>query len=333
MPTKQNNNKINFNNLSENNPENIVDQEKEEPQRKIDIKKYQDPEGLTLNKMSIGLWFVQNRKNLITLLFGVLVLIASASWLYFFVIFGHYVTIGIKQDKAMAREIIQDNLVGHDFVSSFVPRDIQIKPVQVLKLEDNKYDFVAQITNSNLRHWAEIYYYFRAGNENLAFQKTFIMPNEAKYILSLGEEFGSAGSASFVIEDVKWHRLDAHQIPDWEEYRKDHLDITVSDTKFTPAKSSSLSEKISLNDLSFSVQNNTPFNYWDVYFVALLKDRSKIIGVNKYILTEFLSDQKRDINVTWPGRLGSVREIEILPEVNIFDKNVYIDFDLPGEVK
>jgi len=333
MSNKQNKNEINFNSISEDEIEQTAIQEQEEPQKKIDIKKYQDPDGLTLGKMSFGLWFVQNRKNLITLFFGTLILVASASWLYFFVIFGHYVTIGIGQDKALAREIIQNNLVGHEFVSSLVPQDIQIRPVQVLKLENDKYDFVEQIMNSNSKHWAEVYYYFRVGNENLEPKKTFIMPNETKYIISLGEEFGSAGSVSFIIEDVEWHRLNAHQISDWEEYKKDHLDIDVSDIKFTPAKSSTLSEKLSLNDLNFSVQNNTPYNYWDIYFVALLKDKNKTIGVNKYTLTEFLSDQKREINVTWPGRLGSVREIEILPEVNIFDESVYIDFNLPGEVK
>ena len=325
---------INFNNNIDETKEPADTQEKVPP-RKIDIKKYQDPEGLTTTKMAIGLWLVKNRKNLLFLLYGVLALIGLAFWVYFLYIFGFYVSVGMKEDQALAREIIQDTLVGHDFVLSRAPQELQLKSVQVIRGNDNKYDFVVQVKNVNPRHWAEIYYYFRIGDENLDITKGYIMPSESKYFLALGEEFDkNISSANFVIEDINWHRLNAHTIPDWAQHKIDHLNIEISDIKFTPAKSSSLSEKLSLNDLKFNTTNNTPYNYWEIYFVVLLRDRDKIVGVNRYILAEFLSDQEREINVTWPGRLGRVGDIEIIPEVNIFEREVYIDFDVgSGEVK
>ena len=73
----------------------------------------------------------------------------------------------------------------------------------------------------------------------------------------------------------------------------------------------------------FSLSNDTAFSYYDVGLFVLLKRGSAIVGVNKTTLSTLNSGEETDVTVNWFGTLPSVSQVEVIPELNIFDLGVY----------
>ena len=300
---------------------------KDDTGAKIDIGKYKDPEGLSVGKLETGLWFLKNRKKFLYALYAILITISVISWSIFFYSFGHYILIGMVEDSKMLDGLTRFNNAIPIILQRQKAQPILVQVPTILNSNGAKTDFVTKIINPNLTHWAEFKYVYRDSDGNIiAEHENFVLPNGSKHLLSLGHEgFGSGADINFEFSDISWGRVTAHDYPDWETYLAEHLNIEISDEKFIPAASTILTESLSLNEVSFTAKNLSAYNYYDVNFIILLSDNTRIISANQYFLENFLSGESRDIILTWPGRLGRVRQIDIIPEVNITDEQVYID--------
>ena len=293
--------------------------------QQADIKRYRDPEGLSVSKMNIGLWLVAHRKKILFL--PVLFLIAASiiTWAYTITGLGHYIFFGMKQDKKMVNELMQSSIVGHDFFLSRSAKDMRVGPARVLKSGNAAYDIFAAVANPNERHWGKFNYRVIVDGQSIYESSDFILPGEKKYLLALNQELaGQNVNVKLTFDKVSWNRIDRHKYPDWSEFAANRLNIAVEDIVFTPAKETILTEKTNLNDLRFSAVNNTIFNYYSIDFVILLYQFNNIIGINKYTLLDFMSGQKRTINVTWPGRLSRVDDVVVMPEIDITSGDIYI---------
>lgn len=301
----------------------------DQPVHKADINRYNDLSGLSMSKLGLGLWFVENRKSMITLGYGILIIIGVLTWANFFYHFGYYFIVGMRNDDQMVVDLINTTTVGHDYTLNSAARDLMLDPIEVLRLGTNRFDLVAKITNPNINHWAEFTYAFKISDNEYGEASSFILPGEVKFLSALAVEpiGGMDNSIRLYLDDLTWHRVDRHIYPDWTAFRDDHMDITTTDVVFTPAKATNLSEKMSLNELKFTVNNNTDYNYWRVELLILLYNRNRIIGVDRYVLDEFNSDESRLIRSTWPGTIGAVHDVEIIPELNITRDDIYMKFE------
>ena len=72
---------------------NEAEPETPRKQKKISIDKYVDPEGLSVTKMSFGLWFIKNKPVFTRIIYGILGLIGFITWPLFFYTFGKYVVL------------------------------------------------------------------------------------------------------------------------------------------------------------------------------------------------------------------------------------------------
>ena len=293
-------------------------EEREPLEIKADINKYHDPEGLTVNKMNIGLWFLEHKKQLIALPTIILIAFSVFCWSYVLYGLGYYFIKGMSDDRLLADKISERNLVGHDYFVKIAPKKLAIYETQIFKLDNGKYDFMAIVKNLNKNHIGRFKYSFLGDDYETEEETEFILPGETKYLLVLR------------IKGMSWIRLDKHDYPDWDNFYKEHMAITASDIKFTPAKSTILTEKINLNELSFSMENNTAYNYRSVGAIILLKLADRIIAVNKYTVSDLMSGEKRSVDITWPGRLGRVDDILVIPELDIVRDDIYIGFK--GEI-
>ena len=295
---------------------------------KADIKSYNDPEGLTVRKMSIGLWLVANRKNFRIILTGFLLLIIFITWGNFIFTFGRHVFFGIKQDQKLFSEMLLYNQDLFNYLQSKPLKNLIFSDAESIKIEEGRYDFYIKISNPNEKYWAHFDYVFLAGNTKTRQASGFILPNETKYIVLLGADIENAGgNPSLKIEQMNWQEVDYHTFKDWEKFAAYHLKINTDNIRYTPAQASNLSEKISINSLDFSATNNTAYNYWDIAFVALLFNDNRIIGVNRYAANRFLSGQTQNISITWPENIGRVSNTMVIPEIDITRDDIYIQFD------
>jgi hypothetical protein len=133
--------------------------------------------------------------------------------------------------------------------------------------------------------------------------------------------------ASLTITELLWQKINAREIPDWNNFHNEHLDFVFDGIIFKSAAASGLSEKLNFNTLEFSATNKTAFNYWEVPFDIFFYNGNSLIGVNQYVLSEFMSKNKRDIRITWPGNLSGVNSVKIVPNLNIFKDNIYIKYE------
>ena len=295
----------------------------------IDLdKEFRDTEGITEKKLNAGLWYVEHRRKLRVFFISFLILLAVTSWAYTIYGYAYYLTRGMDEDEALARQIVQSDVANHDYMVSIAPREFKYQPVGVLKSDGKQYDLFTKIDNSNDKYWAEFDYYFLAGGREVGRAHAFILPAESKYLMALAEEFAAKPTnAQLKIENISWRRLNAHIIPDWADFKRKRLDIAVGDVQFIPGRSSGLSEKLNFNDLKFSVVNNSAYNFWEVDFSILLYSGANVVSANSYSLTELMSGEKREVALAWPASLPQVSKVAVVPEINIMDESAYIKYE------
>lgn len=294
------------------------------PKETVNLDRYKDPEGLTVTRMKIGLWFVQNKQYMIYFVYGLLIFVAMITWPRFFYVFGEYIIKGMNDDVKILKDLSTNDRTVHDLIAMQNARNILVDTPQSFKSGEN-FDLVAKINNPNPGHWGEFSYNFKVGSQDLGLNHGFILPGETKYVMALNKDIDSPDSVVMVsLENVVWHKINKHDYPDWEKFKKEHLDITISDKKFSSAQSSILSEKVNLNQLDFKISNNTAYGYYNTGIEIILFSGQHMVGANYYILDKLKSGEQRNINVTWPGNINQVTETTVIPEINIMDEDLYL---------
>ncbi|MBI4778876.1 hypothetical protein HY797_00290 [Candidatus Falkowbacteria bacterium] len=292
------------------------------------MENYVSTEGITTKQLEIGLWYIEHKKQLKTALIGFLILISAISWSYTIYGFAYYIARGMGQDEILVKQLAQVNSVGHDYVMQVSAKDLMLSSVEIIKSSDKKYDLYVKLQNDNQKWWVEFDYYFIAAGRQTQKTRSYVLPADIKYLTALAEDFPYyPDDARLVIENITWRRINQHQIADWAIFKDSHLNIENTDLKFIPANASALSEKLSLNQLSFNAINHTAYNYWGVGFVILLYAGDRITAINHYVLNDFMSEQKRPVEISWPGDLGRADRVEIIPEINIMKDDIYIKYE------
>lgn len=284
----------------------------------IDLKKYNDNSGVSLERMDFGLWLAEHRRRIIKIIIILLILLSA-----FFFIYSSYNYIVYFITGDPNSQLANNNLA---LTPRKVTDDLQIAPLQAFD-NDGHSDLVVSIANPNDKFMATFFYCFKQADVDISCKSGFILPGEKKYITDLAQQFsGSRSELSFVVSDVFWRRIDAHQIPDWVDFYNKRLDFAISDISFASAATSGLSDKVNLNSFEFNVKNQTAYGYYEAPLNIYLYSGSELVAVNRHILLNFLPGETRSVKLSWPGRYGNVNRTEVVPDINIMDDNVYLKY-------
>lgn len=281
-----------------------------------DLKKYHDLDDVTIDKLKFGLWWLKNKSTLLKMLYSFIFLVAVISWGYTLFSWGYYYFYWNAKDEEMVRILVQTRTVDPLYLKERSAQRLSVSPVYMLEA-GNKYDFYTIIKNSNPRHYGSLSYCFMEGDIEIDCGQSFILPSDEKYILSLANELSQRPRNVKLVVDVFWSAINAHKVPDWEEYRDEHLAFKTENLKFTPAAQSELTEKVNLNVLEFSITNRSPYNYYELPLNIILFRSNSVIAVGRYSLKDFSSNEISEISISWPGYLGGITEAEIAPDINI----------------
>jgi hypothetical protein len=284
----------------------------------IDLKKYNNPTGVSLEEMNFGLWLSENRQRFLKILTVSLIVLTAGLFIYSSYSFIIYFMSSSGQSALTTNTMVTS--------PRNVASDLVIAPVQTFPGNSNS-DLAVEISNPNDKFMASFQYCFQQNGQNLFCGKSYIMPSEQKYILDLGQVITSGqDNPSFIISNIFWQRINAHKIPDWNTYATTHLNFPVNDLSFSPAAASGLSNEEQLNSLSFSINNSTAYSYHEVPLNILFFKGSDLVGVNRYLLENFSSSDSRKIKIVWPGDLSNVSQTQIVPDVNIMDNSVFAPY-------
>jgi len=309
--------------------------EQVEIEQAVDLERYKDQEGITVKNLDRGYWLLKNQKNFILARNIFLGALGVIFWGFFFSAFGAYFVFGMKQDSALLNRLTQNIFPNHNYFLDAAPQNLSVGNVQIFEFLPGRFDFLTEVKNPNANHWVEIEYTLASGQTIIENGKTTILPGASKYALVLGRELTLRPSeVSFKITAMLWHRVDAHKYGNWNNYRSARLDgIAISDSNVGLADRNSLSEKVNLNTLDFKVKNNTSYNYNEADFVILLSANNQLTGVYRYVLNDFYSGFEKNVSIVFPGNISMVDKIEIIPDINILDNNVFSKFKGDGTVK
>lgn len=284
----------------------------------IDLKKYDDSGGLSLKKLDFGLWLSENRKKFRQLLTIALMIVSAAIFSYSAYNYFIYFKSGDPNDQGANSSVPMS--------PRQVVTDLEVSAPQVFSGSATS-DLAVKLNNPNDKFMASFKYCFVQANQNLICGQSYIMPSEEKYILAFGQVLGGGSSnITFNISEISWQRIDAHQIPNWNDYAASRLNFLVANLKLTPAQISSLSQKIGLNILEFSIKNKTPYSYYKIPLNLLFFSGENLVGVNRYFLENFLTGETRDVKIVWTGSLSNVDQTRIQPDINLLDSSVYLPY-------
>jgi hypothetical protein len=283
--------------------------------REKDLKNFKDLSGVSVQEMKIGLWVSENRR-LLTRMVTILLILISA----FFFVYSSYSYIIYFMSGPI------DNQPENQVLS---PRNLikQMQPGQVeLFQSGNKYDLALSLKNENDNFWADFDYCFYVNEEKIKCDSSFILPSEEYYLTALGLDLEVGTKISFKIEDIFWSRINRRSIPDWNAYLNERINFQFNDVSFYNSSRSGLSENIRLNRLEFEILNDSPYSYYSVDFDIEFYSGSNLVGVQRYVGKNIETGEKRRASLSWPGDLGSVSEVKIIPRVNIVKDEVYLKY-------
>lgn len=200
-------------------------------------------------------------------------------------------------------------------------RPIDVKSTIFLRGKET-FDLLSFVENRNEVWLARFKYQFMADGTATEQKNGFLLPGEGKFITDLGVKLPrSALKAALSISDLKWTRISTRDIPDYNDWSGARLNFEISDVNFAPA---AVLDGGSASRATFKVKNVSAFNYWQVGFRVILYRGATIVGANYITIPNFQSGEEREAAVSWFDTIGQVTKVEVEPEVDIFDEDVYM---------
>jgi hypothetical protein len=283
----------------------------------VNLDHYEDLGGQTMQKLGFGFWFVKNKRYLFLGLIGVLILISVIFYSKFF--YNLYDYIRYTPEERKAREELSTVSVNPG--TNRGASDLQQGQLNSF-FSNSAYDFVVTIKNPNNNFFAHISYCFLDGETELSCSSNVVFPEENKYLISLANKLErKPANLKFILKSIVWERIDTKKYGDWKNYYQDRSNFDISQVNFNVDLSGS-----NANNLSFSIKNNSAYNYWELPLAIVLFNGNTVVGVNTYVLFELMSKESRDINFSWPGLAAGVSRAEVIPNLNILDSNNYINY-------
>lgn len=286
---------------------------KEPKNKKFNVKDYKDSSGPSLKMMSVGLWLSENRRRLLKIFIAFLLISIIGFFVYSTYGYLYYLLVGKNQDISLTENFAE---MGIDIQAAHL-RSIATPlsaSAPIFFKHNDTVDLAVFLKNSNERYFASLNYCFVSGGEEFACGTDFVMPNSEKYLLALNQE-GKNGNYSFIIKNTSWNKIDNRKYPNWPEYYKTNVNFQITNKKISSEKG--------MNNLSFLIENKSPYSYWEVPLNIVLTRGGSVVGVNRFVLSNLKSLENRAVDIAWNnGNLSGVN-IEIMPDVNILDESIY----------
>ena len=201
-----------------------------------------------------------------------------------------------------------------------IPKDLSVVKTEWVHSNEDKFDAIAKIKNPNNLLGAEkIVYEFslldKKGNVvgksgNL---EDFILPEEEKYLMAPNIQTSAIPvDTKIEIKLVDWKKFSQYEEPRLSVIRKHYAMSSGGSASFS--------------QLTGALINNSEVDHETIKVKVLLRDENnKLLATNYQIMNTVRAEEEREFIISFPhGFAGSVVNIEIYPETNVFDSENYI---------
>ncbi len=279
-------------------------------------------EEISEKELKYGYWYISHKAQLAFLLRLTLILLSVGFYGYALV---RLTIIYAFQQEEYARSLATAatdyiNVLGVHEASRI--QDLQVISRDVLPAGSGKVDIIARVKNPNTK-WAlqAFKYRFALGTKVYEAQPGFLLPGEEKFLMVLNVDGQAAGTPQLFIDEPQWKRVVLY-----ENWGPDHLKFTIKDKQFITARQSEIGGQLPLSEVTATIMNDTAYNYNNVEVQVGLYSGSRLIGVNKVAIPDFLSGTSRPISARWTNNLAPITNVDLIPTVLILDEKAYKDF-------
>jgi hypothetical protein len=278
---------------------------------------------LSERQLKLAKWYLRNKRKIRLYFLIFFILLNVIFWgkgTYELITYFSLKEAHEKNLQELTDDTVQLNFLRlHEY---FFPHDLIIQELNAIPLnylgdQKTKYDLVVLLENVNIYRLGLIEYYFMWSNGETIPQETFILPGEKKYILSLGEVVeGDLKDLEFVISKMKWERI-------YPQNKKALIleEIEIEDIEFS--HETSLERDRALPKISWQVNNQSAYSFWEVKFKVFLWQGNRLSGVNTISLKNLKGNEKRKVELLWPA-IPNFSQITVSLEMNPFDSEIFI---------
>lgn len=196
------------------------------------------------------------------------------------------------------------------------PESLEILSDKFIPTTENNYDLVARVKNPNSDFGVEsvsyVFEIYDSNNQMIASKegKTYILPQEAKYIIE--QKFFSEKSVSkieFKLKDVSWIKL--------KEFSELELRIKNRNLQLTAE---------GFNRISGAIENRSNYDLDKIEVVGLLLDvDGEIIGVGKTEMRTVLMGESRGFEILWSYQISeTISNFDIRVYSNVFSNENFL---------
>jgi len=198
--------------------------------------------------------------------------------------------------------------------------DMKVLGSELIKIEENDYDFIAKINNPNLEHGAgNAKYRVELKDSSESVVKTIngefhILPGQTRYIfISPIQTDTEVVDAEMTIIDFNWQQLTDFSVGD--------IKLTVRRKEYTEINSGTIFGKV-----EGVVFNDSEFDFDRVEVLVVLYDVSDdVIAAGTTNVRTLLSSKENFYEVSWFRPFtGSVSQIEVQATTNAFENNNFL---------
>src|SRR3989339_42102 len=182
-------------------------------------------------QLQAAIWFVRHRILLWKALILALVLINAGFW--GFVIF----RVGLDlyympERKRMDIDLTRSDGSLYAYTVAHQPQAIIVSSVDSLAIGEAT-DVVARLTNPNIDWYAQFSYRVGVGETIEIARDGFLLPGEERLFFKTFRD--KLGAPIFEVAEVRWRRINKHEVNDFAAFRGERLNFAVLRPTFIPA--------------------------------------------------------------------------------------------------
>jgi len=231
----------------------------------------------------------------------------------------HYAT---ETDAHIAMtKLLSTDLIDYDnFNEEIRPNDLKILKNDLVSSGQGLYDIMTRVSNNNSGWIIEsIDYRFIIDGQLTEIQQTHILPNQNKLLIYFNYPSSTTPkNIKLDIVDKKWQKIkDTRRVDIYQA-------IQITNEKFNLADDGT-------GRAEWEIKNNSAYSFWSIGFQVLLYGGSHELAAVNYLQTEKIPSMAvRNYSVGWYHRLPSIFEVEIIPDVNVYQDSVFMPLDVDG---
>lgn len=258
-------------------------------------------------ELKFSYWYVTNKLILKRYLIIFLSLLSLSLWGFVIYALVFYI-IDYPTEQYLLQRLMTTPAAAQAALEALKPAPLQIGDLEAVGGEDARYDFISSISNPNKNWLATFNYRFIDAQNKMQLKKGFVLPLEQKYLFDLGHE---SSDGRLEITDLSWQKVFNTEYVKNDKYR-----FVISDEQFIAGLQAG-----DPNRLVFKLSNDSAYNYWEVGIQAYLYSGGNLASINYITLNQVRAGEQRDVEIDWNYRLPRIDSFEIMPELNVFDKN------------